>query len=113
MFSCLVCVPRVPYVVSTWQSTFELSRAASSHLLHTSWPDAATHALSKQQELTQPAAQVTSSGNGTITGGGVYNLMPNLENDINIGFNVLGPANATLYRPTGVSVNGTACTFFN
>ena len=54
--------------------------------------------------------QVESSANGTIVGTGVYNLMPNLGNDINIGFNVMGPANASLYLPAGVSINGTACT---
>ena len=54
--------------------------------------------------------QVMQSGNGSISGTGVYLLRPFASNNINIGFNVMGPADATLYLPTGVNINGTACT---
>ena len=56
---------------------------------------------------------VESSGNGTVVGRGVYDLLPNLGNDININFNVEGPQEAAAYHPTAVILDGDECLQLN
>ena len=62
---------------------------------------------------TQACAQVTETGNGTVEGQVFYDLLPFRGNDININFNVRGPAEAAAYHPNGVFINGDACSFLN
>ena len=56
---------------------------------------------------------VESSGNGTVVGTGVYDLLPNLGNDININFNIAGPEDAAAYHPTEVIIDGHSCLLLN
>lgn len=56
---------------------------------------------------------VEASGNGTVTGTGIYDLLPRQGNDININFNVAGPRDAADYHPTAVEIAGSPCLLLN
>ena len=58
-------------------------------------------------------AQVTSQEHGTILGTGVYGLAPHRWNNVNFGFNIAGPEEASDYHPTAVSVNSVPCVIGN